>query len=185
MCAGEKDINIWLKAVDNDCWFIDEIRSFIIFESLMQAVAEHINYKLLYEQQKATNEELQYQISALTLQLEKFKKMIFGSKNERFVAADDIKSTLQLKLDLDAETVAACKITDATKVEYIRTKTEITPNPSKAHPGRMKLPEHLRRETTILQPDIDVTGLKKIGNEVTEVLDYIPGELLCKTAHSS
>jgi transposase len=41
----------------------------------------------------------------------------------------------------------------------------------------MKLPEHLRRETTILQPDIDVSALKKIGNEVTEVLHYVPGEL--------
>jgi transposase len=146
----------------------------------MQPVAEHIDYKLLYEQQKATNEELQFQISALALQLDKFKKMLFGSKNERFVATADNKSTLQLKLNLDAETIAACKITDATKVEYIRTKTEVTPNPPKAHPGRMKLPEHLRRETTILQPDIDVTGLKKIGNEVTEVLDYIPGELYVK-----
>lgn len=146
----------------------------------MQPVGEHIDYKGLYEQQKAVNEELQYQICALTAQLEKFKKMIFGSKHERFVATDDNKTTLQLKLDLDADTIAACKITDATKVEYIRTTTEVTPNPPKAHPGRMKLPEHLRRQTTILQPDIDVTGLKKIGNEVTEVLDYIPGELYVK-----
>src|SRR3954462_6353951 len=146
----------------------------------MQPVAEHIDYKGLYGQQKAANEELQYQISALTVQLEKFKKMLFGSKNERFVTTDNNKTNLQLKLDLDAETIAACKITDATRVEYIRTKTELTPNPPKAHPGRMKLPEYLRRETTILQPDIDVTGLKKIGNEVTEVLDYIPGELYVK-----
>ena len=122
----------------------------------MQSVAEHIDYKLLYEQQKALNEEQQYQLTALTLQLEKFKKMIFGTKHERFVAADDNKTTLQLKLDLNAETIAACKITDATKIEYIRTKTEVTPNPPKAHPGRMKLPEHLRRQTTILQPDMDV-----------------------------
>jgi transposase len=146
----------------------------------MQPAAEHIDYKGLYEQQKATNEELQYQILALKVQLDKFKKMIFGSKSERFVAVNESKSDLQLKLDLDAETIAVCKITDATKVEYIRTKTEVTPNPPKAHPGRMKLPEHLRRETTILQPDIDVTGLKKIGNEVTEVLDYNPGELYVK-----
>ena len=83
----------------------------------MQPVAEHIDYKLLYEQQKATNEEQQYQILALKLQLDKFKKMIFGSKNERFVATDDNKTNLQLKLDLDAETIAACKITEATKVQ--------------------------------------------------------------------
>ncbi|MCY7421340.1 MAG: IS66 family transposase zinc-finger binding domain-containing protein [Chitinophagaceae bacterium] len=44
----------------------------------------------------------------------------------------------------------------------------------------MKLPEHLRREIIILQPDTDVTGLKKIGEEVTEILDFIPGELYVK-----
>jgi transposase len=80
----------------------------------MQPVAEHIDYKGLYEQQKAVNEELQYQISALTVELEKFKKMLFGSKHERFEATDDNKINLQLKLDLDAETIATCKITDAT-----------------------------------------------------------------------
>src|SRR3954468_12233347 len=106
--------------------------------------------------------------------------MIFGSKNERFVATDENKATSQLSLDLDAETIAACKITDTKQVSFIRTKTEVRENKPKAHPGRMKLPEHLRREITILQPDADVTGLKKIGEEVTEVLDYIPGELYVK-----
>ena len=40
----------------------------------MQPVAEHIDYKTLYEQQKVAIEELQYQIAALTVQLGKFKK---------------------------------------------------------------------------------------------------------------
>lgn len=44
----------------------------------------------------------------------------------------------------------------------------------------MKFPEHLRKETTILQPETDVTNLKKIGEEVTEILDYTPGELYVK-----
>lgn len=139
----------------------------------MQPVAEHIDYKALYEQS-------QIAIASLTHQLEQLKKMIFGSKSERFVAVDDKADSPQLSLGLDAETVAACKITDAKKVTVIRTKTEVTENKPKAHPGRMKLPEHLRRETTVLMPDTDVTGLKKIGDEVTEVLDFIPGELIVK-----
>ena len=139
----------------------------------MQAVAEHPDYKALYEQ-------AELKITSLTLELEKLKKMIFGSRQERFVATDDTKVNLQLSLGLDAETIAVCKITDATKVSYIRTQTEVTENKPKAHPGRMKLPEHLRREITILQPQSDVSGLKKIGDEVTEVLNYIPGELYVK-----
>src|ERR1700752_4038213 len=126
----------------------------------MQQATEHIDYKVLYEQSQTT-------IASLTLQLEQLKKMIFGSKQERFVPADaDPKKNIQLHLSLDADTIAQCKITDASKVSYIRTKTEVTDNRPKVHPGRMKLPEHLRRDTIILQPDTDITGLKRIGDEV-------------------
>lgn len=146
----------------------------------MQAAAAHTDYKALYEQQVTENKELQYIVASLKQQLEQLKKMIFGSKSERFVPADINKTNLQLSLSLEAETIAQCKITDATKVEYIRTKTTVTENKPRVHPGRMKLPEHLRRDTIILEPDTDVTGLKKIGDEVSEVLDYIPGELYVK-----
>jgi transposase len=139
----------------------------------MQAVAEHIDYKALYEQ-------AELKIASLAFELDKLKKMIFGSKHERFVATNDKDANPQLSLDLDLETIKACKITDASKVSYIRTKTEITENKPKAHPGRMKLPEHLRREVILVQPATDVTGLKKIGDEVSEVLDYIPAELYVK-----
>src|SRR5437870_4655926 len=146
----------------------------------MQTAITHIDYKTLYEQQVEKIAELNYEIAALKHQLEQLKKMIFGSRHERFVPASDNKSNPQLSLTLDADTIAQCKITDATKVSYIRTKTEVTANKPKEHPGRMKLPEHLRRETIILQPDAEVTDLKKIGDEVSEVLDYIPGELYVK-----
>ncbi len=139
----------------------------------MQSVAEHIDYKALYEQAEV-------KIASLAFELDKLKKMIFGSKHERFAATNDNHLSPQLTLDLNAETIATCKITDATKVSYIRTKTEVTENKPKAHPGRMKLPEHLRREIILLQPDADVTGLKKIGDEVSEVLDYIAAELYVK-----
>jgi len=65
-------------------------------------------------------------------------------------------------------------------VEYIRTQVEVIPNKPKSHPGRMKLPDHLRRETILLKPETDVTGLQKIGEEVTEILNYIPAELYVK-----
>ena len=124
----------------------------------MQPVAEHTDYKALYEQLK---EETAYTIASLIHQIEQLTKLIYGSKHERFVATEYSKANPQLRLALDAEAIAQCKVPDATKVSYIRTKTEVTENKPKAHPGRMKLPGHLRRETTILQPDADVTGLKK------------------------
>lgn len=134
----------------------------------------------MFEQQLTIVADLNHTIADLTHQLAQLKKMIFGSRHERFIPTDDTKTNPQLSLALDADTIAQCKITDATKVEYIRTKTEVIQNKPKAHPGRMKLPGHLRRETIILQPDTDVTGLKKIGDEISEVLDYIPGEFYVK-----
>ena len=127
----------------------------------MQTAAQHTDYKVLYEQ-------AQFEINTLKHQLAQLTKMIFGSKQERFIPSNAITNPLQLILGLDAETIDHCKITDATKVEYIRTKTQVMEN-KKPHPGRMKLPEHLRRETIILQPDTDVSRLKKIGEEVTEI----------------
>jgi transposase len=143
----------------------------------MQATAD---YKKLYEQQTEKNNELTYTIAALSHQLEQLQKMIFGSRHERFVPAGDNKTNPQLSLALQAEIIAQCKITEGKKIEYIRTKTEVTQNRPQSHPGRMKLPDHLRRHTLILQPDTDVTGLTKIGDEVSEVLDYIAGELYVK-----
>src|SRR5690349_21057089 len=118
----------------------------------MQQAAEHIDYKGLYEQ-------AELKIASLSFELNKLRKLIYGSKHERFVPADN-QDGAQLVLDLDAETIAACKITDGTRVSYIRTKTEVTENKPKLHPGRTKLPEHLRREVILLQPDTDTTGLR-------------------------
>lgn len=135
--------------------------------------AQTIDYKEAYEALLIKYEAILHELALL-------RKMVFGSQSERFVPTDENKVDPQLTLALDAQTIATCKITDATKVEYIRTKTEVTPNPPKAHPGRMKLPGHLRREVIILQPDTNIEGLKKIGEEVSEVLNYIPGELYVK-----
>ena len=141
-----------------------------------------VDYKILYERQLKITAELIYKIEAFAHEIAQLKKMIFGSRHERFEAADPAnllgKTSVQLSLGLDADTIAACKIPDTTEVKYIRTKTEVTPN--RPHPGRMAFPQHLGRETIILQPDTHVTGLKKIGNEVTEILDLIAGELYVK-----
>src|SRR5215210_4288005 len=103
----------------------------------------HIDYKALYEKERAANALMQETIEILRHELAQLKKIVFGSKSERFVPTDDSKVSLQLSLGLDAETIATCKITATTKVSYERTKTEVIPHPPKAHPGRMKLPDHL------------------------------------------
>ena len=147
----------------------------------MQDIHSPKDYKDLYEAQLTLSADLSDKVTALTHELAELKKIIFGTRRERFIPAPEAtRKDLQLALDLDAGTIAQCKITAATKVEYIRTQVEVIAHKPKAHPGRMKLPDHLRRETIIVKPETDVSGLQKIGDEVTEILDYIPAELYVK-----
>lgn len=133
----------------------------------MQALTTDIDYKSLCEQLQAENTFLKQELAQL-------KKIIFGSKQERFVANDAITPE-QLSLNLQAEAIAAVKITDAKKISYTKLTKEITP--AKLHPGRNPLPEHLERREQIIEPADDTSLLKKIGEEVTEELEYEPGKL--------
>jgi hypothetical protein len=62
-------------------------------------------------------------------------------------------------------------------ITYTRQKAADAP---KKLPSRNPIPAHLRREEVTIEPAEDVTGLKKIGAEITEELEYQPGELYVK-----
>ncbi len=123
-----------------------------------------IDYKDLYEQST-------FEIACLKQELNNLKRLIFGNKNERFIPANS--SSSQLSLDIHADAIAQCNVIKAQKIEYIRNTTEVT----KEHPGRTKLPEHLERREIIIEPAQKAEGCKKIGDEVTEELEYEPGKL--------
>ena len=94
--------------------------------------------------------------------------MIFGQKRERFIPVD----TNQMSLNFGDQ--VAYKVEEETEeVSYTRRKStkKITPH------GRGSLPSHLPRKDIILEPKEDVSGLKKIGEEITEELEYKPGQL--------
>jgi transposase len=132
----------------------------------MQPAAGHIDYKVLYEDINVKYTALQYEVAQL-------KKMIFGSRQERFITAEN--NPAQLILDIQAEQTVQCNIVDAKQISYTRLTTAITEN--KKHPGRTKLPEHLERREHIIEPAEDITDCKMIGAEVTEELEYEPGKL--------
>jgi len=139
-------------------------------------MSAEIDYKSLYEQKSQAYESLQLTVIGLQQQLAQLQKMIFGSRHERFVANDNPS---QLSLNITAEPVAACDVINTQRISYTRTKVAVEEKPLQ-HPGRMKLPEHLRREIILIEPGVDTTGYKKIDDEITEVLDYAPGELYVK-----
>lgn len=130
-----------------------------------------IDYKALYEAQKI-------QIIELTAQLQQLKKMIFGSRHESFNNGAINPAQLSLGIEQPAE-VLASSLGSAKKITYIKPATAVEQKPL-VHPGRMKLPEHLRRQEVIINPVEDITGYTKIGEEITEVLEYEPGQLFVK-----
>lgn len=131
-----------------------------------------IDYKSLYEASERERIQLEVKVMELSHQLQQLKKMIFGSKSERFIPSKDAVSLPSL-FDIPEEG-ASCSVIDTKQITY--TKTKLAKSPS-SHHGRMKISEKLRRVDTVLEPDGDMTGCRKIGEEITEVLEYIPGEL--------
>jgi transposase len=125
---------------------------------------------------KAMYEELNPKYEAVLLELAQLKKMVFGSRHERFESTSPESSQLALDLAVDA---IANVTTETVAVTTTKTISTVTKSPI-THPGRSPLPAHLRREETILEPVAIPEGSKKIGEEITEELEYEPGELYVK-----
>jgi len=113
-----------------------------------------------------TYAELLQENIRLQSELENLRRMVFGQKRERFVPAE---SSDQLSFIAPASMAPKAK---TEQISYTRKKaSKIKPH------GRCTLPGHLRREVITIEPDTDVSGLKKIGDEITEELEYKPGTL--------
>ena len=115
----------------------------------------------------AENKAIKAENAALRHELEQLKRLIFGSKRERFIAAEQPE---QLALELGGEPSAEPPAETTETITYQRRK--------KSHPGRTALPENLPTEDVIIEPEEDTTDMKLIGEEVTETVDYRPGVLL-------
>jgi transposase len=116
------------------------------------------------------NEKLKAQILVHTHELARLKKLIRGAKSERFIPAEN---AAQLTLPTFAGEDRATSAVATEEITYKRKKSKqiFTPH------GRNPLPAHLPRKEIVIEPDGDTTRMKKIGEEVTEELDYEPGKL--------
>ena len=106
--------------------------------------------------------------------MNELRKIIFGSKGEKFVQHPS--GVVQPDLFPD-DKIGQLDVVKTTLVkQYGKQQTKLTVK----HPGRNPLPESLRREVIELLPQEDISGLKPVGTEVTEQLEYQPGELFVK-----
>jgi transposase len=120
-----------------------------------------------------TYDELLFEYHRVSEELAQLKRLIFGQKRERFVP---LANEQQLAIGLNEEAPAAAPVATAT-ITYTRRQKKSS---SAKLPSRNPLPAHLRREEIVIAPAEDVSTLKKIGDEITEELEYQPGELYVK-----
>lgn len=112
-----------------------------------------------YEKLLANNVE----IESLKHQLDELKRMIFGAKRERFVPTDSNQGSL---FDLPGQEVKEEAKED---ISYTRNKPS-----SKKQPLRLELAPHLPRREEVIEPEGLQEGAIKIGEAVTEILEYEP-----------
>jgi transposase len=114
-------------------------------------------------------QKLEQEYLYLKHELEQLKRMIFGSKSERFVCQDKD----QLSLFSEEEK------TPAPQQETITYQRKKDDKKKKGHP-RPKISANLPRKEEVIEPGEVTENMRKIGEEVTEVLEYEPGNLFVR-----
>src|SRR5271156_575275 len=115
------------------------------------------------------------EIEKLKFQIAKLRRMQFGRSSERITRKIE-------QLELRLEELETGEAADAASADA-KSPTKPPSDPPKAKPRRNPLPDHLPRQDIVLQPAGDGActcpdcgrGMAKLGEDVTQVLDYVPG----------
>lgn len=109
---------------------------------------------------RAEKEQLEHQVAQL-------QRLMYGAKRERFVPVADN----QLPLPFGAE-----KAPLPPPAEQISTYERRKAN-RRGHPGRNAFPAHLPVEETVIEPEVATADMPRIGELITEELEYVPARL--------
>ena len=111
------------------------------------------------------------EIANLKFRLKQLENLIFGAKRERFIPTQVDPSQLNL---FDTESIDAAPVPLKTeRISYERKKKS-------SHPGRNPIPEHLPVQEVVIEPQGVQDNWVKIGEEITETVDYTPASLIKK-----
>jgi transposase len=113
-------------------------------------------------------------IKKLSDQLSWFRRKFWKSQSERFIPQDPSQRRIDFDgIDVLPEEQEIMKQAAQEIITYKRNK----PLHDKKQPVRLPLPEHLRREVEVIEPDDIDEKWVRIGEEITEQLEHKPGEL--------
>lgn len=113
---------------------------------------------------------LEEKVAYLESQLAMFRRMQFGQKRERF----EDKDQLILPFEGSQQELQKREEDFTEKINYQRKKKNAN------HKGRRPLPEHLPVEEVEIHPEGDLSGMKCIGQEVTDELDCEPARFFIR-----
>ena len=113
------------------------------------------------------------EIEKLKFQIAKLRRMQFGRSSERIARQIE-------QLELQLEELETGEAEDAVKADA---ENRPAAQRERAKAKRKPLPDHLPRQEIVHQPENDGGctcpdcggGMAKLGEDVTEVLDYVPG----------
>lgn len=137
----------------------------------IELLQDNLEVRKTLSAQYQSHIDLQQDYAQLRHELEQLKKMIFGSKRERFMSEINANQLSLFATDEVETTIEQDPIN--LHIEYDRK----TP---KKHNGRNELPDHLPVHEVIIEPEEDTTGMTRIGQEITETLEYTPASLVKK-----
>jgi len=137
---------------------------------LEKALAERDNEleKLAKELEKRDSK-----IEKLINEIIALRRSIYGRSSERFIPEDPNQLSLAFEgMDILPEEQAVEAEPEIITVTYQRRKE------NKKQPVREAIPDSIRRVDIVIEPENIPEGAVRIGEEVTEKLGYIPGEVI-------
>lgn len=128
------------------------------------------NAQIIQKQQQEI-EELKLQVAHQKQQINELIRTLLGRKSERHISSPDPASGQLSLFEINNDSINNESL-EKEEITYTRKK--------KKHPGRHSIPDHLPVEETIIQPEVDLEGMVKIGEEVSETVEYTPAKLVKK-----
>jgi transposase len=126
------------------------------------------------EHYEAILKEKDEKIRQLTDQLAWYRRKFWKPSSEKYIPQDPNQRRIDFDgLDVLPEEEEAIKEAAKEIIFYERKKQEKI----KKQPIRLPLPDYLRREEEIIEPEGIDENWVRIGEEVTEILEHKPGEL--------
>lgn len=129
------------------------------------------------ERYEAAIKEKDDKIKQLTDQLAWYRRKFWKASSEKFIPQDPNQRRIDFDgLDALPQEKAVIEAAEKEIISYTRKK----PEKIKAQPVRLPLPDYLRREKEVIEPEgIDENWIR-IGEEITEILEHKPAELFVR-----